>query len=350
MGDITYPVADKDNVWSLGIHSVNGLSDDSVGACMDVWQWTLRQSVHHPFSVRTAKWVSKLRWVTEAGGSPNGQVLLLRNVYIMATQYAAHERHVEAVNDSRGMRSPVLDASVMLGNDEMAVAERLGLMAEWGASDDYVDLGLQFREMAPEVWWNLQARLQESQGVFDTSEPQAKIDQLLSRYKEGTQRRAEIIGMWSMALRVAMRDPRWGGMSLEAGFEINLSLLQDLCNADERGEAGSWNPALERLIDEAEGRPDLTKYEDVTDEMLSRYPEAIKEAWQQVMRIALDNGEYVALRNNAEFPGIERYMDLALLKDLCRAYDSGASLVKLEEYEPAQRIAMVIRETRAKLA
>jgi|GEM_PF-4450266 hypothetical protein len=45
----------------------------------------------------------------------------------------------------------------------------------------------------------------------------------------------------------------------------------------------------------------------------------------------------------------ERYMDLALLKDLCRAYDSGASLVKLEEYEPAERIAMAILETRASL-
>ena len=88
----------------------------------------------------------------------------------------------------------------------------------------------------------------------------------------------------------------------------------------------------------------------LTGEVLSRYPEAIKEAWQQVMRIALDNEEYVALRDDDEHPGIEHYMDLALLKDLCRAYDSGASLVKLEEYEPAQRIAMVIRETRAKLA
>ena len=104
------------------------------------------------------------------------------------------------------------------------------------------------------------------------------------------------------------------------------------------------------VIDEAEGGPDLTKYEDVTDEMPSRYPGAIKEAWRQLLVLALDNEEYVALRNNAEFPGIERYMDLALLQDLCWAYDSGASLVELEEYEPGQRIAMVIRETRAKLA
>ena len=104
------------------------------------------------------------------------------------------------------------------------------------------------------------------------------------------------------------------------------------------------------MIDEAEGGPDLTQYEDVTDEMPSRYPGAIKEAWRQLLVIALDNEEYVALRNNADFPGIKRHMDLALLQDLMQAYDSGASLVKLEKYEPAQRIAMVIRETRARLA
>jgi len=48
------------------------------------------------------------------------------------------------------------------------------------------------------------------------------------------------------------------------------------------------------VIDEAEGGPDLTKYEDVTDEMPSRYPGAIKEAWRQLLVIALDNEEYVA--------------------------------------------------------
>jgi len=121
-------------------------------------------------------------------------------------------------------------------------------------------------------------------------------------------------------------------------------------DAADRGGTNSWSSDFAKFIDEAKGGPGIIKYEDVTDEMPSRYPEEIKEAWRQVLVFALDNEEYVALRNNAEFPGIERYMDLALLTDLCRAYDSGASLVKLEEYEPAQRIAMVIRETRAKLA
>ena len=126
--------------------------------------------------------------------------------------------------------------------------------------------------------------------------------------------------------------------------------LNTASDADDRGEANTWNPDFEKFIDEAKGGPDITKYEFDIEEMPSRYPEAIKEAWRQVLVFALDNEEYVALRNNAEFPGIERYMDLALLKDLCAAYDAGASLVKLEEYEPAQRIAMVIRETRASLA
>ena len=114
--------------------------------------------------------------------------------------------------------------------------------------------------------------------------------------------------------------------------------------------AGTHPPAHDKEGDETDAGPDISQYEFDIEEMPSRYPEAIKEAWRQVLVFALENEEYVALRNNAEFPGIERFMDLALLKDLCAAYDAGASLVKLEEYEPAQRIAMVIRETRASLA
>ena len=41
---------------------------------------------------------------------------------------------------------------------------------------------------------------------------------------------------------------------------------------------------------------------------------------------------------------------MALVRDIAQAYNSEASLVKLEEYEPAQRIAMVRRETRADYA
>jgi hypothetical protein len=351
--DKIYTWSTDDDDWSLGRHTASGLADDSVGVCMEIWQWTLRQATFYPFSIRTARYVSKLRWVHNAGGSATGQIQSGKheNLYIIATQYAAHERHVEAVKDKRGMRSRILDAAIMLSADEKAVAERIGLMAEWGASDDYVALGLEFEEMAPEVFRHMQVQGQVTRGVINIDEPSRKVNLLLDRYGvQGSPRRVEIEGVWSMALRMLTRHPRWDELPQEVKYDVNVRLLQELCNVDARGEAGSWNPDFEKLIDEAEGRPDITKYEDVTDEMLSRYPEAIKEAWQQVMRIALDNEEYVALRDDDEHPGIEHYMDLALLKDLCRAYDSGASLVKLEEYEPAQRIAMVIRETRANYA
>jgi hypothetical protein len=247
-----YSWSNDDQDWSLGLHTASGLTDDSAGVCMEIWQWTLRQANHAPFSVRTAKWVSKLRWVVEAGGSPIGRVGHPENLYILATQYAAHERHVEAVNDSRGMRSPVLDAGIMLSKDEKAVAERLGLMAEWGASDDHIALGLAFQEMAPEVFDQMQKQGQVRRGVLDISGPTAMTNKLLETYgPEGAQRRVEIEGMWAMALRVAMRHPLFEGLPQKARFHFNVGLLLNLCETDEHGEAGSWNPEFERLIDEA---------------------------------------------------------------------------------------------------
>ncbi len=171
-------------------------------------------------------------------------------------------------------------------------------------------------------------------GVVMTTEPKPFCGKCGARRAEAADKFCPDCGV-PYPLSVATTDP-----------EERFNTAND---PDDRGATNSWNPDFEKLTDKTEGGPDITKYEDVTDEMPSRYPETIKEAWRQVLVFALDNEEYVALRNNAEFPGIERYMDLALLKDLCRAYDSGASLVKLEEYEPAQRIAMVIRETRASL-
>jgi hypothetical protein len=252
--DQIYTWSEDDNDWSLGRHTPSGLADDSVGVCMEIWQWTLRQATLYPFSIRTAKYVSKLRWVHNAGGSATGQIQSgkIENLYILATQYAAHERHAEAVKDRRGMRSRILDAALMLSADEKAVSERLGLMAEWGASDDHVALGLEFEEMAPEVFRHMQVQGQVTRGVINIDEPTRKMNVLLERYAENPARRVEIEGMWSMALRMLTRRPRWEDLSQEIEYDVNVRLLLDLCNADARGEAGSWNPDFENLIDEAE--------------------------------------------------------------------------------------------------
>ena len=133
-----------------------------------------------------------------------------------------------------------------------AVAERIGLMAEWGASESFVALGLEFKEMAPEVFEHMQVQGQVTRGVINIDEPSRKVNLILEVYKDDPVRRTEIEGMWSMALRVLMRHPRWEDLSQDVKYDVNVRLLLDLRNADARGEANSWNPDFENLIDEAE--------------------------------------------------------------------------------------------------
>jgi hypothetical protein len=189
-----------------------------------------------------------------------------------------------------------------------------------------IQMELRFKVWTPEG----KARYDEQEVIAGNYEPMG--------YVNPTAAQRRIAGLGDEAKEFNVYITKWGdprrGELREIKFEGRPRGFSTLAFTDE--------------VTDAEGA--ATKEAKVADEILSRYPEAIRDAWKQVLVIALDNEEYVALRNNAEFPGIERYMDLALLTDLCRAYDSGASLVKLEEYEPAQRIAMVIRETRANYA
>jgi hypothetical protein len=249
------PKVGLEEPWSItGNH---GLDPSATGALVQVWTYVNTSPYHPPLTVALASWVSRIRFIPEAGGSLTGEVIDPRALFRWACRFSAREKASIKANET-DTRVNVVLAKLTMSAIQFATATR-------GRALD-AD-GIEFEE------------------------------ELLTYY------------------------PREG----EAAHK----------------EAGLFS---------AEGRPDISKYAEVADEMLSRYPEAIHEAWQQVIRIALENEEYVALRDDEEHPGIGQYMALALLNDICQAYDSGASLASFEEYEPLQRIQMVIREALADYA
>jgi len=143
----------------------------------------------------------------------------------------------------------------------------------------------------------------------------------------------------------------WSKEDIAKSLAMEHAIFQSTGNESERmfERVAAQADAEEALKKMAVASP-LQRVLEETAEVLKRYPYVVYEAWGEVMRIALAIEAYASIRNDADFPVIEQSMELALLKDICMAYDGGASLKKMEGYEPALGIEMVRREARANYA
>ena len=128
------PVSDLDSPWSLGKSDEYHIPDEATGAILEVWAWSIKDIAAEPLSIRAARWVSKLRWVHYAGGSPHGVVTRPSSLYLSALMYAGRERLVELIKDktekAKGMRSGVLDAVLMLEPWRQKLARSLGILED----------------------------------------------------------------------------------------------------------------------------------------------------------------------------------------------------------------------------
>ena len=93
------PISDIENPWSLGVSQDHHIPDDATGALMVVWRWAILHPSAEPLSIRTARWVSKLRWVPEAGGSSAGEAIDPEKLYKWAYLYSGRERQAELTKD-----------------------------------------------------------------------------------------------------------------------------------------------------------------------------------------------------------------------------------------------------------
>ena len=123
-------ISDIDAPWSLGKSDEHRIPDEATEAILEVWAWSIKDMAAEPISIRVAQWVSKLRWVPNAGGSPSGDVMSPRILYQWASLYAGRERQVERIKDKKGMRSGVLDAQLMLDPRLQLFARSLGILED----------------------------------------------------------------------------------------------------------------------------------------------------------------------------------------------------------------------------
>lgn len=126
-----------DSPWSLGQSGPNQLPDEASGALLKMWYWAITSIPPQPFTIRIARWVCKLRWVPEAGGSPHGEVIEPDLLYYRAVQYSGREHKAEMIKGEKSMRSEILDAQLMFSLPAMRLARRIGVLEE----DDGIDYG-----------------------------------------------------------------------------------------------------------------------------------------------------------------------------------------------------------------
>ena len=123
-------ISDLDSQWSLGKSDEYHIPDEATGAILEVWAWSIKDMKAEPISIRVARWVSKLRWVPDAGGDFYGKVTDPEQLYHAASMYAGRERQVELIKDKKGMRSGVLDAQLMLDPRLQLSSRTLGILED----------------------------------------------------------------------------------------------------------------------------------------------------------------------------------------------------------------------------
>jgi hypothetical protein len=57
--------------------------------------------------------------------------------------------------------------------------------------------------------------------------------------------------MWSLAIKVLIRDPRYEDLPDAARYDISLKILLSLDEASRKGTLSDWNPPITKLLEAA---------------------------------------------------------------------------------------------------
>jgi hypothetical protein len=247
--------------WSLGLHNA-GVPDEATGTVLEVWRWTIMNPTARPLSVRTARWVSKLRWVREAGGNPLGEAVNLEKLYNWALFYSGREWRVETVNDRKGMRSGALDAKLMLSPNVEGLARRIGLLED----DKGIDHNVEFTAIDPGYGkallnaLQLHNALQTGTSPAMVEETRERINELSDIWKEFESSQGsefwwmykdEVWALYNMAHKKIFTDPRVLGNPSITSYQMFVVLKEltlSLFEPYHTEQMESWEPDLEQLI------------------------------------------------------------------------------------------------------
>ena len=204
---------------------------------MEVWSWTTTHPSADTLSIRTARWVSKLRWVPNAGGSPHGEVKDAEKLYQFASLYSGRERQVELINDKKGMRSGVLDAHLMLEAPIQRFAKRIGLLE----NDDGIDHGEDFYKVAPSYYKYLQAEQN-----LDPEVVKEKAHALgLAEFGEDEEVASTLL---DLAVKKLTSDLRFRTFRVDQTDTCLYRLKIHLYRTYKAGDIDSWEPPIEEIL------------------------------------------------------------------------------------------------------
>jgi len=231
-----------DTPWSLGKSDGAFIPDEATGAILEVWAWSVKHPSAEIISIRVAQWVSKLRWVTNAGGSPTGEVLDTEKVYHASSMYAGRERMVEELKDKKGMsekekkgmRSGVLDAELMLGSKLRKFAQNIGFLED--------DKGIKWTDDLSKVaprWHSYRStQLMHEQGLL-SSDIEPRKNALAKRLDEIAPDAGDLLAMVYKKLSDDTRSRKLSKSELDSFID---ECVEDMKDAHKDGDIYAWNP------------------------------------------------------------------------------------------------------------
>ena len=225
-------LAEVDRAWTLAaFNSHEGqVTDDAAGVLLELWTYAVVRS--YPFTVRHARWATRLRWVRRAGGSTEhpGQIQSLSSLYYWSARYAGRERMGELADQP--METVDLDAALGLNAEVYATAASIGLVPRLTLGTGSVELSETGPGLIPahlevaDAWSPDRAKLREFVDALLDATPASR--------RHGA---SELYELWLVRLREVSRldqlpDDEWIGIVAE--------LAEQVCDAAVNEHWGPW--------------------------------------------------------------------------------------------------------------
>jgi hypothetical protein len=122
---------DLSDLWSID-SAMDDLDTAAVGALVTVWKHVSLTPYAEPFTVELAKWVSRLRYIPEAGGSKTGEVSDPDKILRWAAQFSAREKAAQAANEEKDPRTDIVLAKMMMSDVEFLEATHVMVLNKDG--------------------------------------------------------------------------------------------------------------------------------------------------------------------------------------------------------------------------
>jgi len=253
-----------DSQWSLGSTEWSQLPAEASGVLMQMWKYSITNpdAIAAGFTVRQAQWVNKLRWVSQAGGSIEGQIIDAGLMYKVSSAYTARERYSEDTKQKRCSTAP-LDAQLMLDPNVVRLASLAGhegldepsetWLTDLAHYNPYLSNLIRTEgQINREVRTGFNQSLQEMKYVTDQFDHLDSTGELINIAND----------MLHFAMEIAKKDPRWElinkAQAKDVGHpdvatadglqgRITVDMMLSILNAWKAGTEKTWEPPLDNL-------------------------------------------------------------------------------------------------------